>query len=44
MNTGPVSYFLEHYRKPDDYLYLLLDGLAECAPEHLLQCPDTREG
>ena len=39
MNTGPVSYFLEHYRKPDDYLHLLLDGLAECAPEHPLSVP-----
>ncbi|WP_110973507.1 hypothetical protein [Pseudomonas huaxiensis] len=39
MSTGSVTYFLEQYRKPDDYLYLLLDGLAECAPEHPLSVP-----
>ncbi len=36
MSSESVTYFLEKYRKPDDYLYLLLDGLAECAPEHPL--------
>ncbi|MDG9882648.1 hypothetical protein CSV86_016500 [Pseudomonas putida CSV86] len=34
-----VTHFLEHHRTPDDYLYLLLDGLADCAPEHPLSVP-----
>lgn len=39
MSTATVTYFLERYRQPDDYLYLLVDGLAECAPEHPLSVP-----
>lgn len=39
MNVGSITHFLEHHRQPDDYLYLLLDGLAECAPEHPLSVP-----
>ncbi|MFD2640555.1 hypothetical protein [Pseudomonas japonica] len=38
MNNDAVSRFPE-YRAPDDYVYLLLDGWAECASDHPLSVP-----
>ena len=39
----PVTNFAEHYRNPDDYLYLLVDGQAECALDHPLSVPSLIE-
>lgn len=39
MTTEPVTHFAEHYRAPEDYLYLLVDGLADCALDHPLSVP-----
>lgn len=34
-----VTNFAEQSRNPDDYLYLLVDGQAECALDHPLSVP-----
>lgn len=36
MTAAHVIAFAQQHRAPDDYLYLLLDGLADCAPSHPL--------
>ncbi|MDR0279381.1 MAG: hypothetical protein LBJ37_15995 [Paucimonas sp.] len=38
-----VTNFVERYRTQDDYLYLLVDGQAECAPDHPLSVPSLIE-
>ncbi|AZD86915.1 hypothetical protein C4K14_4093 [Pseudomonas chlororaphis subsp. aureofaciens] len=39
MTTEQVIAFAEGHRTLDDYVYLLVDGLAECAPEYPLSVP-----
>ena len=36
MSRESVTNFAEQYRDPDDYIYLLVDGQAECALDHPL--------
>ena len=43
MARAPVSNFAEQYRAADDYLYLLVDGQAECARGHPLSVPSLIE-
>lgn len=38
-----VANFAEQYRTQDDYLYLLVDGQAECALDHPLSVPSLIE-
>ncbi|MHA6194123.1 hypothetical protein ACX3YG_07095 [Pseudomonas wadenswilerensis] len=39
MHRNSIRKFVEKYRTADDYLYLLVDGQAECALEHPLSVP-----
>ena len=39
----PVTNFAEQYRSPNDYLYLPVDGQAECALGHPLSVPSLIE-
>lgn len=43
MTRESVTNFAEQSRNPDDYLYLLVDGQAECALDHPLSVPSLIE-
>lgn len=43
MTRKAVTHFVEHQRAADDYFYLLVDGLAECAVHHPLSVPSLIE-
>lgn len=48
LQSGPdtrksITHFAEQTRNPDDYLYLLVDGQAECALDHPLSVPSLIE-
>lgn len=42
MTDAQVMAFAQQHKAPDDYLYLLVDGLAECDAEHALSVPSLR--
>lgn len=42
MTAAPVLVFAQQRKAPDDHLYLLVDGLAECDAEHALSVPSMR--
>lgn len=43
MTARPAIHFAEQYRAPGDYLYVLVDGLAECDQEHPLSIPSLTQ-
>ena len=43
MTREAITNFAGQYRKPNDYLYLLVDGQAECALDHPLSVPSLIE-